>query len=166
MANETPHIKFVNIKDISIHPQALEAFLFSQNMTPQAKTNSLPNGIINLPNFEIPFGCIRHNRVQVFANWRTLLNDSYHDENLPVVTFNSRLSDEIIYQSWLYVLSQISFSVHKKFLLKHLHEFLTDCPDETRRRIFSCRNSSISDTSFSKFFNVPRSTFKNAKNVG
>tara|TARA_R110002167_G_scaffold29556_7_gene98663 strand:- start:902 stop:1420 length:519 start_codon:yes stop_codon:yes gene_type:complete len=163
--NEKPHIEVVNIRGISIHPQASEAFLFSQNLIAQANTKKLPNSVLNLPNFEIPFGFMRNNRIQVFANWRALLVDSYHDDTIPVVIFNSRLSNEVAYQAWLYVLSQFSFSVHKKFLLKHLHEFLEGCPTEILKRMFSEHSVNISDVSFSELFNVNRSSFRHAKQL-
>ena len=159
-----PYVETVEINDVTVHPNAIEAFMFSQNLITQVQSENLPTTILNQTNFEMPITCMLNNRVQVFANWRNLLCTPVNDEQtISILVFNKRLSQEIEYQSWLYVLSQFSFSLHKQHILGHLCEFLENCPLETQTRLFKNFDSSRSVSALSNLLQVSRSSIRHAR---
>ncbi|WP_371196101.1 hypothetical protein [Glaciecola sp. SC05] len=162
--NKQPYVKTLKIKDVTLHPDALEAFLFSRSLSTQVRRKDLPATILNQANFEIPIACIVYGRVQIFANWKVLHSPPVDDEqSISVLVFNRRLSQEIEYQAWLYVFSQFSFSLHKQHILGHLCEFLDNCPIETQKRLFKNYDSSRSASALSTLLQVSRSSFRHAR---
>jgi hypothetical protein len=161
---EQPWLKVLKKGDVTVHPSASEAYLFSQNLTQQIQSQNLAKTILNQPSFEIPVGCIVNKRVQIFANWRNLLINRVDDQqNITVLLFNKRLSQEVQYQAWLYVMCNFFYSLHKNFILNHLFEFLDTCPAETQVRLFRNTDTSRSMSALSKLMNVSRSSLKYAK---
>ncbi|MFT4808063.1 MAG: hypothetical protein ACI84K_001255 [Pseudohongiellaceae bacterium] len=161
---EQPWVKVVKKGDVTVHPSASEAYLFSQNLTLQIQSKNLATTILNQPSFEFPIGCIVNKRVQIFANWRNLLINPVDDQqSITVLLFNKRLSQEVQYQAWLYVMCNFSLSLHKNFILSHLFEFLDNCPAETQVRLFKNTDTSRSMSALSNLLNVSRSSLRNAK---